>query len=166
MYESGVAADRMGVAFGTYITAERLIVTIGDLLSSEFCLNDLCVLGPYRSLSDSLKLLEEQPRADLSQLPLFTRTESFFGDDDIVSGVGSTGQSLDILKGLMERRPNSAHESRYHQYYINLLELKKQIVAGHQILFVCTDSLDLLVLALRILIRRSSFTVQSHEFLQ
>ena len=158
--------DRIGVAFGTYISSERLIVTIEDLLSSEFCLNDLCVVGPHRSLYDSLKLLEEQPREDFSQLPLFTRTESVFGDEDSVSGVGSTGQSLDILKCLMGRGPICGNKCGDHQYKINLLELKKQIAAGNLTLFVCPGALDLLVLALRILIRRSSFKVQSHEFLR
>lgn len=166
VYESGAVVDRIGVAFGTYVSSERLIVTIEDLLSSEFCLNDLCVVGPHRSLSDSLKLLQEQPRENLSQLPLFTRTEPFFGDDDIDSGVGSTGRSLDILKGLMERRRICSDESRVHEYNINCLELKKQIGAGNPTLFICTNALDPLVLALRILIRRSSFKVQSHEFRQ
>lgn len=164
VYDSGVVADRIGVAFGIYNSSEGLVVTIRELLSSEFHLNDLCVVGPVDSLSDSLKLLEEQSPEDLDQLPLFARTENFFGNDDIGCGVGSIGRSLDILKSLMERGHTSGDESREHQYHINFLEVKKQIAAGNLTLFVCTGALDLLVLALRILIKRSSSKVQSHEF--
>lgn len=164
VYESGVSADRIGVAFGTYNSSEGLIVTIKELLSIDFRLNDLCVVGPNDRLSDSLKLLEEQSPENLNQLPLFTQTENFFGDDDTGSGVGSTGGSLEFLRSLMERGNISGDESREHQYTINFLEVKKQIAAGNLTLFICTGALDLLVLALRILIKRSSSKVQSHEF--
>ena len=164
VYESGPVIDRIGVAFGTYISSERLIVTIEDLLSSEFCLHDLCVVGPARSLAHSLKLLESQPREELAPVSLFARTEAFFDTDDVASGVGSKGRSLDIIKDLMEQRRICSDESRDYEYRIDCQELKKHIGAGHLTLFVCTSALDLLVPALRILIRRSSFNVQSHEF--
>ena len=164
MYESGPVADKLGVAFGTYISSERLILTVEDLLSDEFCLNDLCVVGPVRSLSHSLNLLEKQLREDVRHVSLFARTESFFSNDDVASGVGSNGRPLEILKGLMEQRRNCGDESRDDEYRIDCPELKKQIDAGNLTLFVCTRTLDFLVPALRILIRRSSFNVESHEF--
>lgn len=166
VYESGTVTNKIGVAFGTYISSEKLIVTIEDLLSGEFCLNDLCVVGPARSLSHSLNLLEKQPREAVRQISLFSRTESFFGNDDVASGVGSKGRPLEILKGLMEQRLRCGDESKDDEYRIDCPELKKQIGAGNLTLFVCTSTLDLLVPALRILIRRSSFNVQSHEFRQ
>ena len=164
VYESGAVTDRIAVAFGTYISSERLIATVEDLLSSQFCLNDLCVVGQVRSLSDSLNLLQDQLRGDVDHVSLFARTESFFRDDDVASGVGSKGRPLEILKSLMEQRRIGSEKSRDYEYRIDSPELKKQIGEGNLTLFVCTSTPDLLVPALRILIRRSSSNVQSHEF--
>ena len=164
VYETGPVTDKIGVAFGTYISSERLIVTIEDLLSGEFCLNDLCVVGRVRSLSHSLNLLEKTPGEEVRHVSLFARTESFFSNEGVASGVGSKGRPLETLKSLMEKRRICGEESKDDEYHIDCPELKKQIDAGNLTLFVCTNTLDLLVPALRILIRRSSFNVQSHEF--
>ncbi len=164
MYESGSVTNIIGVAFGTYSSSEGLVATIEDLLSSQFFLNDLCVVGPVRSLSHTLNLLQEQSHEDVDPASLFAQTESFFGDDSDTSVVGSEGRFLSILKGLMERRRNCTDESKEYEYNIDCPELKKQIGEGHLTLFVCTSVPDLLVPALRILIKRSSFNVQSHEF--
>ena len=163
VYESTSEIDRIGVAFGTYHSPERLIATIEDLLSGEFSFQDLCVVGAVRSLFQSLTQLQKQSVVDTGQLSLFSRTESFF-DDDLASVVGSKGRFLSVLKGLMKRRRNCTDESRDNEYSIDNPELKKQIVEGNLTLFVCTSDPDLLVPALRILIRRSSFNVHSHEF--
>ncbi len=164
MYESDLVTDTIGVAFGTYISSEGLIATIEELLSCQFSLNDLCVVGPARSLSHSLNLLQKQSREDVDHLSLFARTESFFGDDDAASGVGSEGRLLSTLKSLMERRRNCSDESKNHEYSIDCPEFKFQVGEGNQTLFVYISPPDLLVPALRILIKRSSFSVQSHEF--
>ena len=163
MYESASEIDRVGVAFGTYRSPERLIATMEDLLSSEFSCQDLCVVGAARSLSHTLTQLQKQPMEDAGQLSLLSRTESFF-DDEFSSGVGSKGRLLSILKSLMKQRLNCTDETRNNEYSIDNPEFKKQIDEGNLTLFVCTSDPDQLVPALRILIKRSSFNVQSHEF--
>ena len=163
VYESTSVIDRIGVAFGTYQSPERLIATLEDLLSSEFSFQDLCVVGAMRSFSQTLTQLQEQSVVDSDQQCLLSCTESFF-DDDLVPGVGSKGRFLSALKGLMERRRNCSDDSRDNEYRIDNPELRKQIDQGNLTLFVCISDPELLVPALRILIRRSSFNVQSHEF--
>ena len=164
MYESASYIDRIGVAFGTYSSPEGLIATIDNLLSSEFSLQDLCVVGPARSFSQTLTLLQKEPVVDAGRASLFSCTESFFGDDDLASGVGSKGRFLSLLKDLMKRRQNCTEQSKANEYTIDNPALKKQIDEGNLTLFVCTSDPDLLVPALRILMKRSSFNVQSHEF--
>ena len=165
VYESTSEIDRICVAFGTYHSPERLIATIEDLLSGEFSFQDLCVVGAVRSLFQSLTQLQKQSVVDAGQLSLLSHTESFFDSHaGLESGVGSKGRSLSVLKRLMTRRRNCTDESRNNEYSIDNPELKKQIVEGNLTLFVCTSDPDLLVPALRILIRRSSFNVHSHEF--
>lgn len=163
MSESTAEIERMGVAFGTYRSPEGLIATLEDLLTSEFSFQDLCVVGAVRSFSQTLTQLQAQSVLNSDQQCLLSCTESFF-DDDLAPGVASKGRFLSVLKGLMERRRNCSDESRDNEYRIDNPELRKQIDQGNLILFVCTSDPDLLVPALRILIRRSSFNVQSHEF--
>ena len=166
MNESDSLTDKIGVAFGTCCSPEVLIATIEDLLSSEFSLHNLCVVGQADSMSQSLALLKKQPKVDAGRVALFAQTESFFGDNDVASSVGSRGSFLSLLQSLMERRRNCTDVSRANEYSIDSPELKKQIDEGYLTLFVRTSDLDLQVPALRILIKRSSFSVQSHEFRQ
>ncbi|NND71942.1 MAG: hypothetical protein HKN43_10220 [Rhodothermales bacterium] len=164
MYESAPVRYKFGVAFGTYCGSGPLIETVDDLLSCEFSLQDLCVVGEAHALSQTLTVLQRYPDVEANQLSLFSCSESFFIDDDSASGVGSTGRLLSVLKDLMKRRRHGADEAGNNEYSIDNPELRKRIAEGNLTLFVFFSDPELLVPALRILMRRSSFNVQSHEF--
>lgn len=158
-------SEKQRVVFGLFDDSVGVKAALMDLLSAKFNTENLCVVGTCDAVTLAVSALQQKRNANSRLIELLTYTEPFKAAPDSQVLVGSRGVLLQQLNAWFQTHQLDESLSVSSNRLKIIAELVVQMEQGRLSLIVNASAPRQLIHASRVLLRRSTYAIQTLEFL-